>query len=36
MDDIYGMLDQGYFVAMVLLDFSKAFDGIDHLLLVGS
>jgi hypothetical protein len=30
MDDIYGMLDQGYFLA---LDFSKAFDSIDHLLL---
>jgi hypothetical protein len=24
-DDIYGMLDEGYFVALVLLDFSKAF-----------
>jgi hypothetical protein len=23
-DDIYGMLDQGYFVALVFLDFSKA------------
>jgi hypothetical protein len=32
-DDIYGMLDQKYFVALVLLDFSKAFDSIDHLLL---
>jgi hypothetical protein len=32
-DDIYGMLDQGYFVALVLLEFSKAFDSIDHLLL---
>jgi hypothetical protein len=32
-DDIYGMLDQGYFVALVLLDFSKTFDHIDHLLL---
>jgi hypothetical protein len=31
--DISGMLDQGYFVALVLLDFSKAFDSIDHLLL---
>jgi hypothetical protein len=27
------MLDQGYYVALVLLDFSKAFDSIDHLLL---
>jgi hypothetical protein len=33
MDDIYGMLDQGYIVAVVLLDFFKAFDYIDHLLL---
>jgi hypothetical protein len=32
-DDICGMLDQGYFVILVLLDFSKAFDSIDHLLL---
>jgi hypothetical protein len=32
-DDIYGLLDQGYFVTLVLLDFSKAFDSIDHLLL---
>jgi hypothetical protein len=32
-DYIYGILDQGYFVALVLLDFSKAFDSIDHLLL---
>jgi hypothetical protein len=30
---IYGMLDQGYFVALMLLDFFKAFDSIDHLLL---
>jgi hypothetical protein len=27
------MFDQGYFVALVLLDFSKALDIIDHLLL---
>jgi hypothetical protein len=27
------VLDQGYFIALVLLDFSKAFDSIDHLLL---
>jgi hypothetical protein len=32
-DDINGMFDQVYFVALVLLDFSKAFDSIDHLLL---
>jgi hypothetical protein len=32
-DNIYGMLDQGYFVTLLLLDFSKAFDSIDHLLL---
>jgi hypothetical protein len=32
-DEIYAMLDQGYFIALVLLDFSKAFDSIDHLLL---
>jgi hypothetical protein len=32
-DDIYGMLDQQYFFALVLLDFSNAFDSIDHLLL---
>jgi hypothetical protein len=32
-DDIYGILDQEYFVALVLLDFSKAFDSIDCLLL---
>jgi hypothetical protein len=32
-DDIYGMLDQEYFDALVLLDFSKALDSIDHLLL---
>jgi hypothetical protein len=32
-DDIYGMLDQEYFVALVLLDFSKAFVSIDNLLL---
>jgi hypothetical protein len=32
-DDIYGILDQGYFVELVLLDFSKAFDSFDHLLL---
>jgi hypothetical protein len=31
-DDMYGMLDQGYFVALMLLG-SKAFDSIDHLLL---
>jgi hypothetical protein len=28
--DIYRMLGQGYFVALVLLDFSKAFDSIDQ------
>jgi hypothetical protein len=29
-DDIYMMLDQRFFVALVLLDFSKAFDTVDH------
>jgi hypothetical protein len=32
-DDIYWLLDQRFFVALVLLDFSKAFDMVDHALL---
>jgi hypothetical protein len=32
-DDISSMFHQGYFLALVLLDFSKAFDSIVHLLL---
>jgi hypothetical protein len=32
-DDIHGYLDQGLFVVLVLLDFSKAFDSVDHDLL---
>jgi hypothetical protein len=29
-DDIYGYLDRGLFVVMVLLDFSKAFDPVER------
>jgi ribonucleases P/MRP protein subunit RPP40 len=32
-DDIYRMLDQKMFAALLLLDFSKAFDSVDHKLL---
>jgi hypothetical protein len=32
-DDIYRMLDQKMVVALSLLDFSKAFDSVDHELL---
>jgi hypothetical protein len=32
-DDIHGYLDRGLFVVLVLLDFSKAFDSVDHDLL---
>jgi hypothetical protein len=32
-DDIYRDLDEGLFVALVLLDFSKAFDTVNHALL---
>jgi Reverse transcriptase (RNA-dependent DNA polymerase)/Endonuclease-reverse transcriptase len=32
-DDVYRMLDQGLVVALVLLDFSKAFDSVNHELL---
>jgi hypothetical protein len=32
-DDIYRMLDQKMVVALLLLDFSKAFDSVDHELL---
>jgi hypothetical protein len=32
-DDIYRLHDQRFFVALVLLDFSKAFDTVDYALL---
>jgi ribonucleases P/MRP protein subunit RPP40 len=32
-DDIYGLVDQRFFVALGLLDFSKAFGTVDHTLL---
>jgi hypothetical protein len=32
-DDIYRMLDQRMVVALLLLDFSKTFDSVDHELL---